>query len=191
MARRYRPGPGHRDPARPDDGQPGTLPTAGDQCRVMAWPEGRDGRKLTAGSALLGLGGQVLAAARTVWLTVPRPDPAPVAEAASRPPRGAVWHPRQWRPAAMSSSGPPEPGDLRGSAAQTTQESRTPIQQGGQRIFGVSRKDFGHHASPASRAWLGASGKIERSPMTAPGFSCHSPAPGRAGADDQVKARGH
>ena len=54
------------------------LPTAGDQCRVMAWPEGRDGRKLTAGSALLGPGGQVLAAAMTVWLTVPRSPTEPV-----------------------------------------------------------------------------------------------------------------
>jgi len=48
------------------------LPPAGDQCRVIAWPAGRDGRKLTAGSALLGPGGQVLAAATAVWLTVPR-----------------------------------------------------------------------------------------------------------------------
>jgi len=59
------------------------LPVAGDQCRVIAWPEGHDGRKLTAGSALLGAGGQVLAAARTVWLTVPRPVPALAAEGAS------------------------------------------------------------------------------------------------------------
>jgi hypothetical protein len=59
------------------------LPMAGDQCRVMAWPEGRNGRKLTAGSALVGPGGQVLAAARAVWLTVPRPVPALAAEAAS------------------------------------------------------------------------------------------------------------
>jgi hypothetical protein len=49
------------------------LPLAGDQCRVIAWPGGRDGRKLTAGSALLGPGGEVIAAARAVWLTVPRP----------------------------------------------------------------------------------------------------------------------
>jgi hypothetical protein len=49
------------------------LPVAGDQCLVMAWPGGRDGRKLLAGSALLGPSGQVLAAASTVWLTVPRP----------------------------------------------------------------------------------------------------------------------
>jgi hypothetical protein len=59
------------------------LPLAGDQCRVIAWPGGRDGRKLLAGSALLGPGGQVLAAARAVWLTVPRPVPAPAAEGVS------------------------------------------------------------------------------------------------------------
>ena len=59
------------------------LPMAGDPCVVIAWPGGRDGRKLTAGSALLGPGGQVLAVARTVWLTVPRPVLAPAPEAAS------------------------------------------------------------------------------------------------------------
>jgi len=59
-----------------------TPPTAGDQCLVMAWPEGRDGRKLAAGSALLGPDGQVLAAASAVWLTVPRPVPALAAETA-------------------------------------------------------------------------------------------------------------
>jgi len=59
------------------------LPVAGRQYRVIAWPGERDGRKLTAGSALLGPGGQVLAAARTVWLTVPRPVLAPAAEGAS------------------------------------------------------------------------------------------------------------
>ena len=53
------------------------LPAAGDQCRVIAWPSRRDGRKLTAGSALLGPGGHVLAAAQAVWLTVPRPVPPP------------------------------------------------------------------------------------------------------------------
>jgi hypothetical protein len=53
------------------------LPLAGDQCRVIAWPGTRDGRKLTAGSALLGPGGEVLAAALAVWLTVPRPIPRP------------------------------------------------------------------------------------------------------------------
>jgi hypothetical protein len=52
------------------------LPVAGDQCLVIAWPGGRDGRKLLAGSALLGPGGNVLATAGAVWLTVPRPVPA-------------------------------------------------------------------------------------------------------------------
>jgi len=59
------------------------LPVAGGRCLVIAWPGGRDGRKLLAGSALLGPGGQVLAAARAVWLTVPRPVPALAAEGAS------------------------------------------------------------------------------------------------------------
>ena len=59
------------------------LPAAGGQCLVIAWPGGRDGRKLLAGSALLGPGGKVLAAARAVWLTVPRPVPALAAEGAS------------------------------------------------------------------------------------------------------------
>jgi hypothetical protein len=59
------------------------LPAAGDQCLVIAWPGGRDGRKLLAGSALLGAGGKVLAAARAVWLTVPRPVPALAAEGVS------------------------------------------------------------------------------------------------------------
>ncbi len=58
-------------------------PMAGDQCRVIAWPGGCDGRKLTAGSALLGPGGQVLAAARTVWLMVPRSIPPLATEGAS------------------------------------------------------------------------------------------------------------
>ena len=59
------------------------LPAADEQYRVIAWPAGRDGRKLSAGSALLGPGGQVLAAASTVWLTVPRPVLALAAEGAS------------------------------------------------------------------------------------------------------------
>jgi hypothetical protein len=59
------------------------LPLAGEPYRVIAWPSGRDGRKLTAWSALLGPGGEVLAAARAVWLIVPRPMAAPAAEGAS------------------------------------------------------------------------------------------------------------
>jgi hypothetical protein len=56
------------------------LPAVGDQCLLIAWPGARDGRKLLAGSALVGPGGRVLAAARAVWLTVPRPAPAPAAQ---------------------------------------------------------------------------------------------------------------
>jgi hypothetical protein len=59
----------------------GVRPVAGDQCRVIAWPDTREGRKLTAGSALLGPGGQVLATAKAVWITVPRPVPATAARA--------------------------------------------------------------------------------------------------------------
>ena len=59
------------------------LPATGDECRVTAWPVGRDGRKLTAGSALLGPGGEVLAVARAVWITVPRPAPALATEGTS------------------------------------------------------------------------------------------------------------
>ncbi len=59
------------------------LPAPGDQCRVIAWPGGIDGRKLTAGSALLGPAGEVLAVARTVWITTPRPVPALATEGAS------------------------------------------------------------------------------------------------------------
>jgi hypothetical protein len=53
------------------------LPNAGDECRVVAWPLGRDGRKLTAGTALLGPDDRVLAAAEAVWITVPRPASTP------------------------------------------------------------------------------------------------------------------
>jgi hypothetical protein len=59
------------------------LPAPGDQCQVIAWPAGRDGRKLTAGSALLGPGGEVFAMARAVWITVPRPVLALATEGAS------------------------------------------------------------------------------------------------------------
>jgi hypothetical protein len=49
-----------------------TCPRPGEPCRVVAWPVARSGRTLTAGSALLGPGGAVLATARTVWITLPR-----------------------------------------------------------------------------------------------------------------------
>jgi hypothetical protein len=48
------------------------LPLPDDPCLLIAWPGGGDGRKLTSGSALLGPGGEVLAVARAVWITVPR-----------------------------------------------------------------------------------------------------------------------
>jgi len=47
-------------------------PRPADRCRVVAWPVGRDGRKLAAGSALLGASGEVLAAARTTWIIAQR-----------------------------------------------------------------------------------------------------------------------
>ena len=50
----------------------GGLPRPGDRCRVVAWPLAGDGRKLRAGSALIGPDGAVLAAARTVWIMVAR-----------------------------------------------------------------------------------------------------------------------
>ena len=46
----------------------GGLPRPGDRCTVVAWPLPGDGRKLHAGSALLGPDGAVLAAATTVWI---------------------------------------------------------------------------------------------------------------------------
>jgi hypothetical protein len=49
---------------------------------VIAWPERRDGRKLAAGSALIGPAGEVLAVASAVWLTVPRPEQARAAKPA-------------------------------------------------------------------------------------------------------------
>ena len=50
---------------------------------MIAWPVARDGRKLTAGSAVLGPDGEVLAVASTLWLTVPRQAPVTAAEVAS------------------------------------------------------------------------------------------------------------
>jgi hypothetical protein len=51
------------------------LPVVGEPYRVLAWPIARDGRKLAAGSALVGPGDEVLAVARTLWLTVPKSRP--------------------------------------------------------------------------------------------------------------------
>lgn len=47
-------------------------PHPGDRCIVVAWPTGRDGRKLFASSALLTSDGKVLAAAQATWLLVDR-----------------------------------------------------------------------------------------------------------------------
>ena len=49
-----------------------TRPRPGDRCVIVAWPTGRDGRKLYAGSALLGADGKMLAAAQTTWILVDR-----------------------------------------------------------------------------------------------------------------------
>jgi hypothetical protein len=51
------------------------APRPGDDCLLVAWPTGRDGRKFGAGSALLSRGGDVLAAAQAIWISVPRPAP--------------------------------------------------------------------------------------------------------------------
>lgn len=44
------------------------LPHAGERCVVMGWPLGADGRKLHAGTAVLGDDGRVLGAARAIWI---------------------------------------------------------------------------------------------------------------------------
>ena len=44
------------------------LPEEGERCVVVAWPLGEDGRKLYAGTALLGADGEPLAAARQTWI---------------------------------------------------------------------------------------------------------------------------
>jgi hypothetical protein len=48
------------------------LPYTGEACHVVGWPLGRSGRTLSAASVLVGSGGRVMAAARTVWVTVTR-----------------------------------------------------------------------------------------------------------------------
>lgn len=60
------------------------LPEVGIGHRIVAWPIAVNGRKLAAGSAMLSPAGEVLATARTVWLTVPAPSPH-LANAASSP----------------------------------------------------------------------------------------------------------
>jgi hypothetical protein len=53
-------------------------PRAGTAYCLLAWRGGpASGRRRPAGSALLGVHGGVLAVARSVWVTIPRPEPAP------------------------------------------------------------------------------------------------------------------
>ena len=47
-------------------------PHPGDRCVIVAWPTGREGRKLFAHSALLRSDGELLAFAQTIWLRVDR-----------------------------------------------------------------------------------------------------------------------
>jgi hypothetical protein len=47
------------------------LPRDGEDCLIVGWPLGEEGRKLFAGTALIGADGEPLAAARQVWV-VPR-----------------------------------------------------------------------------------------------------------------------
>ena len=53
----------------------GRLPREGELCVVMGWSRGEEGRKLYAGTALYGEGGELLAVARQTWI-VPRADAA-------------------------------------------------------------------------------------------------------------------
>ena len=48
------------------------CPKPGDRCALVAWPTGRDGRKLFANSALLGADREILAIAQATWLIVDR-----------------------------------------------------------------------------------------------------------------------
>jgi hypothetical protein len=57
----------------------GARPRIGTEYRMVTWLLGRDGRRLTAGSALLGPDGEVLAAARALWVTVARTALTPAA----------------------------------------------------------------------------------------------------------------
>jgi hypothetical protein len=47
------------------------LPHPDERCVVMAWPLGEEGRKLYAGTALIGEDGRVLGSARATWI-IPR-----------------------------------------------------------------------------------------------------------------------
>jgi hypothetical protein len=45
-------------------------PRAGEPCMVIAWPIASEGRKHQAGSAIFSAGGELLAAARTLWIEI-------------------------------------------------------------------------------------------------------------------------
>jgi len=47
-------------------------PHPGDPCIIVAWPTGRDGRKLFANGALVGSDGELLAVTQATWLLVDR-----------------------------------------------------------------------------------------------------------------------
>ena len=47
-------------------------PRPGERCVIVAWPTGRDGRKVFADGALLGPDGELLAVSRAIWLVVDR-----------------------------------------------------------------------------------------------------------------------
>jgi hypothetical protein len=44
------------------------VPRAGEQCVVVGWPLGEEGRKVYAGTALYGEGGRLLGSARATWI---------------------------------------------------------------------------------------------------------------------------
>jgi hypothetical protein len=44
------------------------VPKRGEDCIVVAWPLGEDGRKLYAGTALYSAGGELLASAKQTWI---------------------------------------------------------------------------------------------------------------------------
>jgi len=50
------------------------LPKEGERCVVAGWPLERDGRKLQAGTALFGEGGEVLALSRQLWIQPREPQ---------------------------------------------------------------------------------------------------------------------
>jgi hypothetical protein len=54
------------------------LPAEGEQCVVVAWPLGEEGRKAFAGTALYGEGGRLLGVARATWIEPSRPATAGV-----------------------------------------------------------------------------------------------------------------